>query len=93
MTEQNVVEVPMYRFVKTQVIDGKLTYFWEPDTILYDERYVTVELPKESFPRTLRSMTATRAGEFGMAQCKVNGWEPTPEHFKSAMVNLEIDMD
>ena len=91
MTE--VIETPMYRFVKTQMIDGKRIYLLEPDTIPDGDGYVTVELPKESFPRTLRSMTATRAGKFAMAQCKVNGWEPTPEHFKSALVNLEIDMD
>ena len=82
MTE--VIEIPMYRFIKTQKIDGKLVDLEERDTLPDGEEYVTVELPKESFPRTLRTMTATEAGEWAIRRCVVNGWEPTPENIGSA---------
>lgn len=88
-----VIEIPMYRFIKTQVIDDKEVDLEEPDTIPDGEEYVTVGLPKESFPRTLRTMTATEAGEWAVRRCVANKWEPTPDNIWSALANLEIDMD
>lgn len=94
MPEQQKIEIPMYRFVKTELNEkGEEVDLIEEDTIPESPEYATICILKTNFPRVTASMTAERAGQAATLRCIQNKWPVTPKNIWAALANLEMDMD